>query len=103
MNAEPKSEYGRFRKEGETLLNLISEELKKHNKEHPDWADIGALLHVRHDLKRLLADMRLKPGSDETEVGKEIEREISIRKESGGESEASESRVKNTSKTGEEK
>jgi hypothetical protein len=81
MNAEPKNEYGRFRKEGEILLNLISEELKKHSKEHPDWADVGALLHVRHDLKKLLTDMRLKPGSDEEFVRAGIEKEITDFKE----------------------
>lgn len=76
MCSNPKKEYVRFRKDGETLLNLISEELKKHNSENPDWSNVGPLLHVRHDLKKLLTDMRLKPDSDETEVSAEIEKEI---------------------------
>jgi len=78
MNAIPKEEYGRFKSESRILLRLLSVEVDKHNKEYPDWSNVGVLLHLRHDLKRLLADMRLKPGSDEVETGKEIEREISV-------------------------
>lgn len=76
MATIPKEEYGRYKKECEALLKLVHAELEKHSREYPDWVDIGALLHVRHDLKKLLTDMRLKPGSDETEVRAEIEKEI---------------------------
>ena len=81
MNAIPKDEYARYRSESRILLRMISEELNRYRKLNPDWADTGELVHVRLALKKVLADMRLKPGSDEMEVSKEIEKEINVRME----------------------
>ena len=81
MKTIPKDEYGKYKSESRILLRMLSEELNRYRKLNPDWADTGEVVHVRHALKKVLADMRLKPGSDETEVGKEIEKEISVRKE----------------------
>ena len=79
MNVIPKEEYSRFKSESRILMRMISKELDKQRKVSPDWADTGELLHIRNALKKLLADMRLKSDSDEIEIGKEIEKEISVR------------------------
>jgi len=79
MKTIPKDEYARYKGESRILLRMISEELDKQRKVSPDWADTGELVSVRNGLKKLLADIRLKTDSDEIEIRKEIEKEISVR------------------------
>ncbi len=76
MCKTPKKEHDRYKVECGILLKLIAEELAKNAGRPPDWADTGKILHVRNDLKKLLANMRLAPGSIEEEVKAEIEKEI---------------------------
>jgi len=79
MKKTAKSEYARIKTESKTLLKLIGEELKDHNREAkedgPHWGHVGDLGHIKELMIELLTFAR--NADDEDKMLKQIEKEIS--------------------------
>ncbi len=78
MEKTAKSEYTRIQKESETLLKLIGEELKDHNREAnedgPNYGHVGDLGHIKELMIELLTFAR--NADDEDKMREKIEKEL---------------------------
>jgi len=78
MKKTAKSEYARIKTESKTLLKLIGEELKDHNREAkedgPHWGHVGDLGHIKELMIELLTFAR--NAEDENKMLEQIEQEL---------------------------
>ena len=78
MKKTAKSEYARIKTESKTLLKLIGEELKDHNREAkedgPHWGHVGDLGHIKELMIELLTFAR--NADDEDKMLEQIEQEL---------------------------